>query len=167
MFFFYSVLSVMLVFLFLFPLMSFFVLIYDLRKSVISTISYYTAVDFYVLRVSSLRSVTLCVWQIKRSDQSSLFFFCLDFGSHHHAAHLHEQLPAVQRDQWTCGSALCPLHRNTRPQRPIPQVLTDYRQSREQVHQEVSRHCDGRGRALFLSCSFPAVLQLCHCLCMI
>ena len=79
----------------------------------------------------------------------------LDLRGHHHAAYLHEQLPAVQWDQWAGGSALCPLHWNPRPQRAVPQVLADYCQSREQVHQKVSRHRHGRGCALFLRFSPP------------
>lgn len=65
--------------------------------------------------------------------------------SSHHAAHLHEQLPAVQWDQRASGAALCPLHGDSRPTRPVPQVLADHREGREQVHQEVSGYCHGRG----------------------
>ena len=68
-----------------------------------------------------------------------------DPGSRHDAAHLHEQLPAVQWDQRAGCPALCPLYRDSRSKCPVHQVPADDCQGWREIHQEVPRHGHGRG----------------------
>lgn len=73
------------------------------------------------------------------------FLSYIDPGGHHHAAHLHEQLPAVQRDERARRAALRPLHGDPRQTRAVPEVPADHRQSREQIYQKMPGYCYGRG----------------------
>lgn len=56
------------------------------------------------------------------------------------AAHLQQQLPAVQRDLRERPAALHPLPGHARPPRPVPQLPPHHHQGRGQVRQEVSGH---------------------------
>lgn len=69
-------------------------------------------------------------------DPILLFAPCLvpDPGGSDDAAHLHEQLPAVQWDQRESGPALCSLHRDPRSKRPVYQVSPDDCQGRREIH---------------------------------
>lgn len=61
------------------------------------------------------------------------------------AAHLQQQLPAVQRDLRERPAALHPLPGNARPPRPVPQLPAHHHQGRGQVREEVSGHDHDRG----------------------